>query len=163
MKSLALCIAVVLVLVSSACSHQQPQWETESRFIRELSLDDMIARMNVPQLKHSSTSVGGGSSAAADVARRARDFQFVSRIEDADEARFDEEDFLRGLNDEINRSAAEAGVHVVGSGQSGDAYTFEYTQGEHDGTLTLIGARTDGGEYKLWCVVREITRHNSGS
>lgn len=159
MRSSIVCLALVIVFVASGCSRQS-QHELESRFMLELSPGDMIARMDVPQLQHSSASGGGSSSTPyGETSRRSRDFQLVYRIEETEGARFDEESFLRELNNEIVRAAAGADLDINGSGRHGDTYSFDYTQGEHEGWLTLIGARTDGGEYKVWCIARESTRH----
>ena len=132
--------------------------------MRELPLNDMIERINVSQLKLSSASSsfgGGGSTEQGQVVRYARDSRSVYRIEETEDVRFDEEEFLRRLSNEIKLAAAKANVKISGSSQSADICSFDYTQGQHEGRLTLIGARTGGDEYKLWCLTSEVSLNSN--
>ena len=141
-----------VLFVSSGCTPHQ--METETTFFRDFSLDQVVKKLGVPELKPSNAGTGTGTS-SGDPTRRRRDFRVTLVLEERS-ARFDEASFMKKLRDEISMALTAANLRVHNSGTSGDDnFHFDYSNKEHEGWLDVTGARVEGNKYKLWGVLRE--------
>jgi hypothetical protein len=134
------------------CSRQQ-QPEEESRMFQNFSLGTIVEQAQTPELK-SGWGTGGYSSSPQDH-RVQRTFSATFKIEERDDAKFDEENFMRRLKDQTERLAEGSGVRAGGSGSSNDRFELEYSDAAREGWLEVIGTRAEGHQYKLWAVIRE--------
>jgi hypothetical protein len=153
MRRLFLCF-VVIGFALPGCSRQR-QSEPETRFFREFSFAETVARVNAPELKPASSSVGGSSSPGI---RRRREFSFFYAIEERGGTKFDEGAFIIRLKAEAERAASDAGARLNEGGLNGDSFHFGYSDGDHEGWLDVTGTRMEGSRYKLSGVIRESTK-----
>jgi hypothetical protein len=153
MRHLFLCL-IVIGFALSGCSRQR-QAEPETGFFRDFSLSEIVAQIHAPELKPGSSGYGSSSSPGI---RRRREFDFFYAIEEREGTKFDEGAFIMKLRGEAEKAASEAGVRINESGLSGDAFYFVYSDEDHEGWLEVAGTRMEGGRYRLWGVISEITR-----
>jgi hypothetical protein len=148
------CCLIIAGFTFYGCSRQS-QPETESKMFQNFSLDKIVERVHAPELK-AAWSTGGYTSWPPN--RRQRTFSDTFKIEERDDAKFDEDGFMRQLKDEAQRLADESGVHTVGGGATNDRFELGYLDAGQEGWLEVIGTRAEGHQYKLWAVIRENTK-----
>lgn len=155
MRNFFFCLVIAGVVISG-CIWQQPM-QPESNFFRGFSLTQTVEKMKVPELQFRS---GGNSSGASpgETTNHRQDFNLVYKIEERNETRFDETKFISQLKDAIEKEMNAAGVRENGSGTGNESLDFDYSKENHEGWIEVIGARVEGNEYKLWCVIRERTK-----
>ena len=147
-------LLVVAGLAFAGCSGRKSP-DPETRLFREFSLAEAVGRVSPPELSGPSGSSGYSSSPG--VSGR-KDFSLTYMIGEAGGAAFDEGGFIRKLKAEAERAADDAGVRRGGGGSSGDAFHIDYSDADHEGWIEVVGARVEGGRYKVWGVIRERVR-----
>jgi hypothetical protein len=151
-----ICVTVLMPCFIS-CSKMHPP----SRFLNSFSLDETIKRMNLQGIAPSSASMSSSAS-AGDPSPYRHEFHLEMIIPQPVAGNFDEQDFLAKLQQQITQEAAASGVKVSGDGSSEGDFYIDYRDGEHNGGVEVIGVRTEGNEYEVWCIIRELAANGAG-
>jgi len=137
-----------------SCRNNPPP---ESNFFKDFALSQIAEKVKAPELIPGSANTGDSTS-HGETTRGRREFNLVFKIDEQQGTQFDEGNFINKLNAEARRSITEAGLNVQGGGYGNDSLHIDFSEGEHDGWLEVHGVRAEGKKYKLWGVIREITR-----
>jgi hypothetical protein len=146
------CCLILAGFTFYGCSRQS-QPESESGMFQNFSSGKIVEQAHAPELKFA-WGTGGYTSWPPD-RRLQRTFSDIFNIEERDDAKFDEEGFMRRLKEETERLAEKSGVRVNGGGTTNDRFEVGYSNAERDGWLQVIGTRAEGHQYKLWTIIRE--------
>ena len=152
--------SIYLILIGAIllCSCQnQPKTESATEFYKNFNLEELVGKINVPELQ---ASGGGGSSTTSggETIEYRRNFSLVYYIKEQEGDRFNEKEFLNELKFEIGTKMAEAGIRAYGGGSQESSFYFNYSKDKNKGWLEVVGARLEENRYKLWYMMREEAR-----
>lgn len=145
-----------LVIAGSALSgcFERGQPDAETQFFRDFSLNKMVEQVAPPEIK-GATGIEGFTPLKTS---RRKGFSYEYTIGGGEGVKFDEVDFIMKLKAETERAADDTGARRHGGGSNnGEAFYFNYSNGEHEGWVEVVGARMEGGRYKVWGVIIERT------
>jgi len=155
MKKRFSCLTIALVLFSGCYRAKPPMPETP--FFRDFSLASVVEGMRIPEL-HPQQGGSGKSETFADPVRRRRNFDLTYSIDERNEARFDQQRFIKQLNVAVEKLVSDSGLRVDGRASSADNFQLDYSQSEYSGSLDISGTRAEGNQLRLYAVIREVAQ-----
>ena len=156
MKRASFTVTILLLISLTGSLSCSRQMQYPSKFLMTFSLPKTIEGLNLHELGLMDSDGTSTTSIGPPVYHRRETDSFFtidsSRIDTFDDARF-----LSQLRDKLEQQIRDAGLKVMGGGNSsGGTFDIEYQSAQFKGALDLIGVRTAKDKYRVWCVVREF-------